>query len=61
MGSSISIHALTKSATLIKALQKAGKMISIHALTKSATVRFAISSGNSFYFNSRTHEECDFI
>ena len=55
----ISIHALTKSATLADSLGTKDYLISIHALTKSATLFFWIPLSFSLNFNPRTHKECD--
>ena len=35
-------------------------LISIHALTRSATIQFQHQQQHRFYFNPRTHEECDY-
>ena len=55
----ISIHALTKSATLHESFEVRRSDISIHALTKSATCAAWILFSRRFYFNPRTHKECD--
>src|SRR5579875_444531 len=55
----ISIHALTRSATMVIACPFEKFCISIHALTRSATgasTAMIIYNGN---FNPRTHKECD--
>ncbi len=57
----ISIHALTRSATLDRFAFKRARQISIHALTRSATCAQHDSGSEGFYFNPRTHEECDGI
>ena len=60
--SSISIHALTGSATP-QLLQIVSDYmgISIHALTGSATHQIAPQKPLYFYFNPRTHGECDVL
>ena len=55
----ISIHALTRSATLRQDTRDRHRCISIHALTRSATGRFLQVPGDHLDFNPRTHEECD--
>ena len=56
---SVSIHALTKSATVFSMLINDHMDVSIHALTKSATLPNTLIMPPSFCFNPRTHEECD--
>ena len=56
----ISIHALTKSATLQSVICVSYFLISIHALTKSATGDTWHSIARRHDFNPRTHKECDF-
>ena len=55
----ISIHALTKSATISKKRYLWLDWISIHALTKSATAASIRDSIHYLNFNPRTHKECD--
>ena len=55
----ISIHALTRSATILQERFRKTFRISIHALTRSATGRFLLSLVLIRDFNPRTHEECD--
>ena len=55
----VSIHALTKSATRVCTRPSIPTRISIHALTKSATCAAWILFSRRFYFNPRTHKECD--
>ena len=55
----ISIHALTRSATLPKFNNEWQQEISIHALTRSATRVLPQFPQVVDYFNPRTHEECD--
>ena len=55
----ISIHALTKSATALNDVLTPKQAISIHALTKSATPKCTRMIIATFYFNPRTHKECD--
>ena len=55
----ISIHALTRSATPFQVMSKLCDAISIHALTRSATTCTTSVRHKYFYFNPRTHEECD--
>ena len=55
----ISIHALTRSATIRSGCNRTGWRISIHALTRSATELLSAMRKNIGDFNPRTHEECD--
>ena len=55
----ISIHALTRSATIFTIVLNSGSVISIHALTRSATTKARLHWGQRSHFNPRTHEECD--
>ena len=55
----ISIHALTRSATIFKIAHTLTCMISIHALTRSATRYRGLRIQGLSDFNPRTHEECD--
>ena len=56
---SISIHALTRSATIKRVRIAHPRCISIHALTRSATAQSRWCVVGVFDFNPRTHEECD--
>src|SRR5690625_4448674 len=56
---SISIHALTRSATLALTKQFLRLDISIHPLTRRATFYTYQKLHSSKDFNPRTHEECD--
>ena len=58
---SISTHALTWSATPFPHWRAASFTISTHALTWSATVEIQAQQPRTFYFNSRTHVECDAV
>ena len=55
----ISIHALTRSATIPASSLIRHPVISIHALTRSATCYPRDCTGPGKDFNPRTHEECD--
>ena len=55
----ISIHALTRSATFDAVCKILYDEISIHALTRSATIRPERYGRSKSHFNPRTHEECD--
>ena len=55
----VSIHALTRSATLEEVNNKLTELVSIHALTRSATVPATGTACSECCFNPRTHEECD--
>ena len=55
----ISIHALTRSATIVNEHCHCSFSISIHALTRSATGRLIDIWSNLYNFNPRTREECD--
>ena len=55
----ISIHALTKRATLEFISDKANYEISIHALTKRATGLSFLIIPSVCNFNPRSHEESD--
>ena len=55
----ISIHALTRSATVSCQRTRKAISISIHALTRSATHQSLLRSWVISYFNPRTHKECD--
>ena len=55
----ISTHALTWSATLEQYIDDNNITISTHALTWSATALSRAAFLSAFYFNSRTHVECD--
>ena len=59
MRGSISIHALTRSATAPFSSPKTCQTISIHALTRSATHLGIKGYGYEINFNPRTHKECD--
>ena len=56
---SISIHALTRSATLSMNRNRRNQFISIHALTRSATRALCLRTVTIKNFNPRTHKECD--
>ena len=58
-GWEISIHALTRSATIGTTLIAVVSRISIHALTRSATRSLLFLVWRTCHFNPRTHEECD--
>ena len=58
---SISIHALTRSATPDSSKRQLRPSISIHALTRSATRHEWQQFDGWRDFNPRTHEECDRI
>ena len=57
----ISIHALTKSATVLFSTRIEVAHISIHALTKSATTKIVTNKHVFKNFNPRTHKERDGI
>ena len=59
VGSEISTHALTWSATRSANRRTTKIKISTHALTWSATVRWKLTGSEPINFNSRTHVECD--
>ena len=54
----VSIHALTRSATIFTKVISNGGEVSIHALTRSATT-LRPASRSECSFNPRTHEECE--
>ena len=56
---SVSIHALTRSATILYLGYHGLGPVSIHALTRSATNKMVSRPLSSSGFNPRTHEECD--
>ena len=56
----VSIHALTRSATISTIYFIICTFVSIHALTRSATCLFLPYLFISLCFNPRTHEECDY-
>ena len=55
----VSIHALTRSATMINSPTGGALLVSIHALTRSATILQESDRTYLYCFNPRTHEECD--
>ena len=55
----VSIHALTRSATIAPLNKLKSMIVSIHALTRSATSSFPSTCCPGNRFNPRTHEECD--
>ena len=57
----VSIHALTRSATRRFLSHSRLLTVSIHALTRSATCCYLLRFCGYVSFNPRTHEECDAI
>ena len=55
----VSIHALTRSATMFQRIDQRFAQVSIHALTRSATMSVPSKIMILECFNPRTHEECD--